>query len=251
MNYLYGKDMSIETTLIPLVRGGSVLAEFAPVVKAGSAAVKGASILGQKATVAAFEKITRGGSLSYVTGNELGNNYRTLSLGIVEGPNGEKLINTGIKDAVTNSTIYQRISSNGTLSNQFMMIDDNGLQINVSKPLVLKNTLSQKTPIHHICTDKNCISTANGGPWTPVFKEIFDGANLSFNDAINKVKVFGHQGPHPKEYHQYVYDKLSRRTIGLSPKTQEYRQAVESTLEKIGKDAQTPGTQVNKWLTKE
>ncbi|MFZ7135739.1 hypothetical protein [Avibacterium avium] len=47
VNYLYGKDMSVETTLIPLIRGGSVVAEFAPVAKAGSAAVKGIGSLGK------------------------------------------------------------------------------------------------------------------------------------------------------------------------------------------------------------
>lgn len=246
VNYLYGKDMSVETTLIPSIRGGSVVAEFAPVAKAGSAAVKGASILGQKATVAASEKITRGGSLSYVTGNELGNNYRILSLGIVEGPNGGKLINTGVKDAVTNSTIYQRISPNGTLSNRFLMIDDNGLQINVSKPLGLKNTLSQEAPIHHICTDKNCISTANGGPWTPKFEKIFDGANLNFNDIDNKVKVVGHQGPHPEKYHKIVYDRLYDATRGLSPKSTQYEEAVRSTLKQLKIEISDSNTELNK-----
>ncbi|MFU2077871.1 hemagglutinin repeat-containing protein [Avibacterium endocarditidis] len=47
VNYLYGKDMSIETALIPLVRGGSVAAEAVPVAKAGSAAVKGIGNLGK------------------------------------------------------------------------------------------------------------------------------------------------------------------------------------------------------------
>ncbi|MFU2046779.1 hypothetical protein ACLSZ3_08680 [Avibacterium gallinarum] len=47
VNYLYGKDMSIETALIPLVRGGSVVAEAVPVAKAGSAAVKGIGNLGK------------------------------------------------------------------------------------------------------------------------------------------------------------------------------------------------------------
>ncbi|MFU2077868.1 hemagglutinin repeat-containing protein [Avibacterium endocarditidis] len=47
VNYLYGKDMSIETALIPLVRGGSVVAEAVPVAKTGSAAVKGIGNLGK------------------------------------------------------------------------------------------------------------------------------------------------------------------------------------------------------------
>ncbi|WP_418889018.1 hemagglutinin repeat-containing protein [Pasteurella testudinis] len=40
VNALYGKDMRAETALVPLVRGGTVVAEVLPVVKAGSVAVK-------------------------------------------------------------------------------------------------------------------------------------------------------------------------------------------------------------------
>ncbi|MFZ7222626.1 hypothetical protein [Avibacterium avium] len=48
VNYLYGKDMSVETTLIPLARGGSVLAEFVPVAKAGGMISKEINSLSQK-----------------------------------------------------------------------------------------------------------------------------------------------------------------------------------------------------------
>ncbi|WP_198362764.1 hypothetical protein, partial [Testudinibacter aquarius] len=40
VNALYGKDMTAETALVPLIRGGTVVAEVLPVVKAGSVAVK-------------------------------------------------------------------------------------------------------------------------------------------------------------------------------------------------------------------
>ncbi|WP_218012969.1 ribonuclease domain-containing protein, partial [Testudinibacter aquarius] len=40
VNSLYGKDMTAETALVPLMRGGTVVAEVLPVVKAGSVAVK-------------------------------------------------------------------------------------------------------------------------------------------------------------------------------------------------------------------
>ncbi|TNH06860.1 hypothetical protein FHQ25_11930 [Testudinibacter sp. TR-2022] len=40
VNALYGKDMRAETALVPLMRGGTVVAEVLPVVKAGSVAVK-------------------------------------------------------------------------------------------------------------------------------------------------------------------------------------------------------------------
>ncbi|TNG92268.1 hypothetical protein, partial [Testudinibacter aquarius] len=42
VNALYGKDMTAETALVPLIRGGTVVAEVLPVVKAGSVVVKSA-----------------------------------------------------------------------------------------------------------------------------------------------------------------------------------------------------------------
>ncbi|NMG68097.1 hypothetical protein GPA19_24495 [Azoarcus indigens] len=53
-----------------------------------------------------------------------------------------------------------------------------------------------KTAIHHICTNKNCISAATGGPWTPRFEAIFDKAGMKLDDALNKIAVPGHKGPH-------------------------------------------------------
>jgi hypothetical protein len=35
---------------------------------------------------------------------------------------------------------------------------------------------------HHIATDKNDTAEVRGGPWTPVFKEIFDQAGMSLDD---------------------------------------------------------------------
>ncbi|TYR42176.1 hypothetical protein FY050_13190 [Phyllobacterium endophyticum] len=103
---------------------------------------------------------------------------------------------------------------------------------------------------HHICTNKNCISTAAGGPWTPLFKQIFKDADMNLEDAVNKVHVPGHKGPHPREYHEYVFDKLKDALSGIKPHTPEYRTALENTLNKIRQEAVTPGTQVNNWLTK-
>ena len=68
-----------------------------------------------------------------------------------------------------------------------------------------------KTQLHHVCMDKNCISATNGGPWTPQFKEFFDGAGLDITKSLdNLVNVPGHKGPHPQAYHQYVYDNLKQ-----------------------------------------
>jgi len=104
-------------------------------------------------------------------------------------------------------------------------------------------------PIHHVCTDKNCISTANGGPWTPRFKRFFDGAGLDIRTSLyNKIAVPGHKGQHPPEYHKYVYKLLDTETQGLSPSTPEYRRAVVNVLVRIKVEATTPGSKVNGWL---
>ncbi|MFT0477761.1 AHH domain-containing protein, partial [Pseudomonas antarctica] len=111
--------------------------------------------------------------------------------------------------------------------------------------------LVKPAPVHHICTNKNCVSTARGGPWTPKFEAIFTRAGLDLDDAINKVAVPGHKGPHPQDYHAYIYDQLQSATVGVPANTSAYKNAIELTLERIKVEAVTPGSQVNRWLRKE
>ncbi|MDH2431079.1 RHS repeat-associated core domain-containing protein [Pokkaliibacter sp. MBI-7] len=113
----------------------------------------------------------------------------------------------------------------------------------------LGSNVTQKAPVHHICTNKNCISAASGGPWTPRFQEIFNKAGIGLDDAINKVAVPGHQGPHPEAYHSYVYKELLSATRGLEANTSAYQNAVTGTLDRIRMEATTVGSQVNRWLT--
>ncbi|WP_425628493.1 AHH domain-containing protein [Vibrio neptunius] len=110
---------------------------------------------------------------------------------------------------------------------------------------------AKKAPVHHICTNKNCISTARGGPWTPRFDEIFKKAGLDLDDAVNKVAIPGHKGPHPEAYHSYVHKELLSATRGLKANSDEYRNAVTGTLDRIKTEATTVGSQVNRWLTKQ
>ncbi|CAG9001013.1 MAG: hypothetical protein CENE_03021 [Candidatus Celerinatantimonas neptuna] len=112
------------------------------------------------------------------------------------------------------------------------------------------NRVTKKIPIHHVCTNKNCISTVRGGPWTPRFNEIFKKADLDLDDFVNKVAVPGHKGPHPEEYHSYVHKELMSATRGLKPNTDVYRKVVTGTLKRIKTEATTTDSQVNKWLTK-
>jgi hypothetical protein len=111
------------------------------------------------------------------------------------------------------------------------------------------NTISHR---HHIATNKNLISTVRGGPWTPRFKAIFENAGLDIDKGPeNIVDIINHKGPHPQEYHELVFSRLRKATIGLKPQTDAYKSAVVNTLQEIGKEAQTLNTQVNKLLTKQ
>lgn len=104
--------------------------------------------------------------------------------------------------------------------------------------------------IHHICTDKNCVSTASGGPWTPRFQELFNGADMSLQDQANKVLVEGHVGPHSQEYHETVFNRLETAVSGLTENTPQYERALRDELGRISKEISTPGTQLNKLVTK-
>jgi hypothetical protein len=108
--------------------------------------------------------------------------------------------------------------------------------------------LAAKFPIHHICTNKNCISAITGGPWTPRFQGMFDKAGMTLDDALNKVSVPGHRGPHPEAYHQAVFDRLNSATDGLSGSA--YGDALRSELKSIGREVQTPGSHLNQLVTK-
>lgn len=115
---------------------------------------------------------------------------------------------------------------------------------------VAEKFIEATPPLHHICTDKNCISAVSGGPWTPKFKEFFEGAGLDISKSSdNLVGVSGHKGPHPQEYHEYVYKQLSEATVGLTQGTAAYTTAVKGTLNNLKTEATTVGSQVNNWLT--
>jgi hypothetical protein len=108
--------------------------------------------------------------------------------------------------------------------------------------------LAAKGPIHHICTNKNCASAVAGGPWTPRFDAIFNKAGMKLDDALNKIAVLGHKGPHPEAYHQAVFRRLESATSGLSGSA--YRDALQTELGVIGREIQTPGSVLNGLVTK-
>jgi hypothetical protein len=104
-------------------------------------------------------------------------------------------------------------------------------------------------PEHHIASDKFSTSTNNGGPWTPRYQELFDKAGMSLDDAANKVRVPGHKGPHPQEYHEEVFRRLRDATLECRS-IQECWAALTSELQRLGRQISTPGTRLNKLVTR-
>ncbi len=100
-----------------------------------------------------------------------------------------------------------------------------------------------------MATNKNFKSTARGGPWSPKFKALFDKAGIDLDDALNKIRIPGHKGPHPELYHQTVYDRLVAATRRLSGDA--YNSALKAELETLKREAATPGSLLNKLLTKQ
>ncbi|QRN94234.1 AHH domain-containing protein [Archangium violaceum] len=104
-------------------------------------------------------------------------------------------------------------------------------------------------PEHHIATDKWTDATHSGGPWTPKFKQLFDQAGMSLDDPANKVRVRGHVGPHPQEYHEEVLDRLRDAMKGCRS-MQQCREALTAELRRLAKEIVTEGTHLNKLVTR-
>jgi hypothetical protein len=101
---------------------------------------------------------------------------------------------------------------------------------------------------HHLATNKNSISTARGGPWTPKFEKIFQKAGMELEDIENIVPIPGHKGPHPQEYHDLVHERLYDATRTCR-KVSECREALIRALKRLAAEASTPGTKLNRLVT--
>jgi hypothetical protein len=104
-------------------------------------------------------------------------------------------------------------------------------------------------PTHHIASDKFSKSTANGGPWTPRYEEVFERAGMSLNDPENQVNVPGHQGPHPREYHARVYAALDAATSECTTIVQ-CRESLTRVLRSLAKELVIKGSTLNKLVTR-
>jgi hypothetical protein len=101
---------------------------------------------------------------------------------------------------------------------------------------------------HHLATNKNRISDARGGPWTPSFELIFAKAGMSLEDAANKVYLLNHAGPHSEAYHKEVFARLSEAVRKCSNKDA-CRIALKEELNKIADQVCTPGSRLHRLAT--
>lgn len=103
--------------------------------------------------------------------------------------------------------------------------------------------------VHHICTDKNEVSGASGGPWTRTFERYFQQAGMKLGDAENQVRIKGHKGPHPREYHEEVSRRIER-ALSVCRNTAECRAALVDELARIARELTTAGTRLRKLVTR-
>ncbi|MBE4747258.1 hypothetical protein G4177_03590 [Corallococcus sp. ZKHCc1 1396] len=104
-------------------------------------------------------------------------------------------------------------------------------------------------PKHHIASDKFSTSTANGGPWTPRYEEIFERADMSLNDPANQVHVPGHKGPHPRAYHERVHGALEQATSNCQTILQ-CRESLTRMLRTLADELVSEGSILNKLVTR-
>ncbi|MCY0998568.1 AHH domain-containing protein [Myxococcus sp. MISCRS1] len=104
-------------------------------------------------------------------------------------------------------------------------------------------------PVHHICTNKNPSSSAAGGPWTPECERIFKRAGMTLEDAANKVRLNGHEGPHPELYHNQVLTRLER-SVARCRTTESCRASLQKELARIADELLTPGSELRSFIVR-
>ncbi|MBZ4371748.1 AHH domain-containing protein [Corallococcus sp. AS-1-6] len=104
-------------------------------------------------------------------------------------------------------------------------------------------------PVHHICTNKNLVSASTGGPWTPLCERIFKKAGMSLDDAANKVRLNGHEGPHPELYHKKVLSRL-QDAVGRCRTIEACQANLKEELARISAELTTHGSPLRRLVVK-
>jgi hypothetical protein len=102
---------------------------------------------------------------------------------------------------------------------------------------------------HHLATDKNELSSTNGGPWTPLFETLCARAGMSLDDPENLVYLAGHKGPHPRGYHASVYQRIEAVLERCRPVSQCGSRLI-AELRKIRSEVCTQGSPLHQLLTR-
>jgi hypothetical protein len=114
--------------------------------------------------------------------------------------------------------------------------------------MAARGARADRTEKHHIATIANKKSTLRGGPWTPLFEELFARAGMRLKDRQNIVPIQGHKGPHPQRYHQIVFERL-QRALGDCSSVAECRARLVPALDELAKRISTPRTELNRLVT--
>jgi hypothetical protein len=72
---------------------------------------------------------------------------------------------------------------------------------------------------------------------------------MSLDDPANIVRVKGHKGPHPPEYHRVIFRRLSDATEECRT-MQQCREALTAELRDLAREIATPGTDLNRLVTR-
>ncbi len=102
---------------------------------------------------------------------------------------------------------------------------------------------------HHLATNKNSLSDARGGPWTPLFQAIFAKAGMTLEDAVNKVYLLGHAGPHSEAYHREIFRRLSEAVQDCQTRNA-CRAMLMRELNNIADEVCTPGSKLHDLATR-
>ncbi|WNG54018.1 hypothetical protein F0U59_03835 [Archangium gephyra] len=102
---------------------------------------------------------------------------------------------------------------------------------------------------HHLATNKNEISASYGGPWTPLFEELFVRVGMSLDAKENLVYLQGHKGPHPEEYHSTIYRRLEA-ALAKCRSLEQCQRSLKDALRKIAVEICTPGTRLHRLATR-
>ncbi len=123
-----------------------------------------------------------------------------------------------------------------------------GFSVALAPGAVAMAARADRTEKHHMATIANRKSTLRGGPWTPLFEELFARAGMRLKDRQNIVAIKGHKGPHPQRYHQLVFERL-QRALGDCSSVAECRARLVPALDELAKLISTPGTELNRLVT--